>query len=303
MRLVCPNCEAKYEVPDDAIPDSGRDVQCASCGHAWFQTRSRAVSAITPLTEAVEIPAAVATAPEPEVTSDVTAEAPAPVAETVAADPRKTDTVETVDPPAPAPEPETPNDEAPVGTIDVAPALPEPEEELAAEAAAPAVDEKVLSILREEAEREAKARRDESLPLESQPDLGIEAASPRKKPGVKKREPEPAAKPAARRDLLPDVEEINSTLRPSEEPEPEFVGGLPEAELREGRGAFRAGFLLVISFAILGASVYITSDWIAARVPALAGPLATYVSLIDELRLGLDGLMRSATQLISGDKG
>jgi hypothetical protein len=38
-------------------------------------------------------------------------------------------------------------------------------------------------------------------------------------------------------------------------------------------------------------------------VPALARPLATYVSLIDELRLGLDGLMRSATQLISGDKG
>ena len=303
MRLVCPNCEAKYEVPDDAIPDSGRDVQCANCGHAWFQTRSRAVSAITPLTEAVETPAAVAAAPEPEVTSDVTAEAPAPVAETVAADPRKTDTVETVEPPAPAPEAETPNDEAPAKAIDAAPALPEPEEELAAEVAAPAVDEKVLSILREEAEREAKARRDESLPLESQPDLGIEAASPRKKVGVKKREPEPAAKPAARRDLLPDVEEINSTLRPSEEPEPEFVGGLPEAELREGRGAFRAGFLLVISFAILGASVYITSDWIAARVPALAGPLASYVSLIDELRLGLDGLMRSATQLISGDKG
>ncbi len=298
MRLVCPNCEAKYEVPDDAIPDSGRDVQCANCGHAWFQTRSRAVSAITPLTEAVETPAAVAAAPETEVISDVTAAAPAPVAETVAADPRKTDTVE-----PPAPVAETPNDEAPAKAIDAAPALPEPEEELAAEVAAPAVDEKVLSILREEAEREAKARRDESLPLESQPDLGIEAASPRKKVGVKKREPEPAAKPAARRDLLPDVEEINSTLRPSEEPEPEFVGGLPEAELREGRGAFRAGFLLVISFAILGASVYITSDWIAARVPALAGPLASYVSLIDELRLGLDGLMRSATQLISGDKG
>jgi predicted Zn finger-like uncharacterized protein len=47
MRLVCPNCEAKYEVPEDAIPDTGRDVQCANCGHAWFQMRSRAVSAIS----------------------------------------------------------------------------------------------------------------------------------------------------------------------------------------------------------------------------------------------------------------
>lgn len=305
MRLVCPNCEAKYEVPDDAIPDSGRDVQCASCGHAWFQTRSRAVSAITSLTEAVETPAPVATPPKPEVTPDVTAAepAPAPVAETVATAPRKTDKVEQAEPPAPAPEPETPKVEAPAETSEVPPASSEPEEELAAEVAAPAVDEKVLSILREEADREAKARRDESRSLESQPELGIDAASPRKKASVKKREPEPVAKPAARRDLLPDVEEINSTLRPSEEPEPEFVGGLPEAELREGRGAFRAGFLLVISFAILGASIYITADWIAARVPALAGLLAAYVSLIDALRLGLDGLMRSATQLISGDKG
>ncbi|MBK6466238.1 MAG: zinc-ribbon domain-containing protein [Rhodobacter sp.] len=34
MRLVCPNCDAKYEVPDDAVPEGGRDVQCSSCGHA-----------------------------------------------------------------------------------------------------------------------------------------------------------------------------------------------------------------------------------------------------------------------------
>ena len=37
MRLICPNCEAEYEVDDAAIPDMGRDVQCSNCGHAWFQ--------------------------------------------------------------------------------------------------------------------------------------------------------------------------------------------------------------------------------------------------------------------------
>ena len=37
MRLVCPNCGAQYEVDDRVIPDSGRDVQCSSCGHAWYQ--------------------------------------------------------------------------------------------------------------------------------------------------------------------------------------------------------------------------------------------------------------------------
>ncbi|MFU8881968.1 MAG: zinc-ribbon domain-containing protein [Rhodobacterales bacterium] len=37
MRLVCPNCGAQYEVPDSVIPESGRDVQCSSCGNTWFQ--------------------------------------------------------------------------------------------------------------------------------------------------------------------------------------------------------------------------------------------------------------------------
>lgn len=308
MRLVCPSCEAKYEVPDDAIPDSGRDVQCANCGHAWFQTRSRAVSATTPLTEAVETPApsvAASAAPTPEPAEATVSEAAtAPPADAAAAEPSKAETSG-----LPSEGVRTSVD-APSDTVDPAANPPEPEELLAAEALAPAVDEKVLTILREEAEREAKARRDEGRPLESQPDLGIETApAPRKKAAVKKRDPEPepgpeaAAKPAARRDLLPDVEEINSTLRPSEEPVSEFVGGMPEAEPREGRGAFRAGFLLVISFAILGASIYMTAGWLSVRVPALAGPLEAYVDLIDRLRLGLDGLMQSATQLISGDKG
>lgn len=37
MRLVCPSCAAQYEVPDDAIPEDGRDVQCGTCGTVWFQ--------------------------------------------------------------------------------------------------------------------------------------------------------------------------------------------------------------------------------------------------------------------------
>ena len=41
MRLVCPNCKANYEVPRHAVPIGGREVKCASCGHSWFQTRSK----------------------------------------------------------------------------------------------------------------------------------------------------------------------------------------------------------------------------------------------------------------------
>ncbi len=37
MRLTCPNCGAQYEVPDEVIPDEGRDVQCSNCGDTWYQ--------------------------------------------------------------------------------------------------------------------------------------------------------------------------------------------------------------------------------------------------------------------------
>lgn len=37
MRLTCPNCEAHYEVPDEVVPTTGRDVQCSNCGETWFQ--------------------------------------------------------------------------------------------------------------------------------------------------------------------------------------------------------------------------------------------------------------------------
>ena len=41
MRLVCPNCKANYEIPRQAVPIGGREVKCASCGHSWFQTRTK----------------------------------------------------------------------------------------------------------------------------------------------------------------------------------------------------------------------------------------------------------------------
>lgn len=37
MRLICPRCDAQYDIADDVIPEGGRDVQCSSCAHTWFQ--------------------------------------------------------------------------------------------------------------------------------------------------------------------------------------------------------------------------------------------------------------------------
>ena len=362
MRLVCPNCEAKYEVPEDAIPETGRDVQCANCGHAWYQMRPRAAAVETaapvaapasalvpervPEPEPAQAPEAV-TAPEPVV--EVAAEAePDPVAETPAVEemvpePSLAET-EPVDVAPVAEEPASPEaaldaepvpetaavvesdavaeSEAVVGPPQEVPdaadapieasgaAVPEaaadedkasdaPIAAAAAGAAAYAVDDSVLAILREEAEREAQARRAEiAKPLEIQPDLGIEQAIP-----ASRQASEPLvedASQAVRRTRLPDVEEINSTLRPSDTVVVEDLAPEPVPVAAEGRSSFRSGFLLVMTVAILGSAIYGSADAIAQLVPALEGPLKGYVGFVDSLRLQLDGLMQSATVAING---
>ena len=348
MRLVCPSCEAKYEVPDDAIPDTGRDVQCANCGHSWFQMRPRPAVAAPSAVEAAAVsePAPVSEPPAEIEASPViedVAEAPAPaepVDEIVSAeaDPVE-DRADTADLPeaagvpddqgdpeqvpqaheadivesaAPASEPEPPvaesadapeADEDPDIAADAAPAEPE-----AATASAPApyaVDDSVLAILREEAEREAQARRAEASPLETQESLGIEAAiaaKPKLVAVAVDSDSEAGAKPSARRDLLPDVEEINSTLRPSEQSVDEGAGaaGLA-APAREARGGFRSGFLMMMTLSILGAAVYIGAPRLSVMIPSLADPLGSYVMAVDALRHNLDGMMRSATVALNGE--
>lgn len=357
MRLVCPNCEAKYEVPEDAIPETGRDVQCANCGHAWFQMRSRAAMA-EPATappapvvepEPVAEPVAVAAvqetppvveptaepegaviaeaAPDPDAGEDsVAAGADAAVldgegeagvaevaplaedlAETVAAETMADDPV--VD--APAVDEEIAEVTAVEAVADAVVAegaqAAETEASAAAAMAAPAayaVDESVLAILREEAEREVQARRAEGArPLETQTDLGIDAAIPVAKVAETVAAPvetEADDKLANRRTRLPDVEEINSTLRPTETADGDAASGDARVPA-EGRSSFRSGFLMVLTVAILGSALYGSADALAQAVPALAGPLKAYVGFVDSLRLHLDGLMQSATVAINGD--
>ena len=41
MILTCPSCGTQYAVKDGAIPEDGRKVRCASCGHSWHQMPER----------------------------------------------------------------------------------------------------------------------------------------------------------------------------------------------------------------------------------------------------------------------
>lgn len=336
MRLVCPNCEAKYEVPEDAIPETGRDVQCANCGHAWFQMRPRAAVAetvaapVVPPTPVVEPEPepVVAVAEEVSVAAEAPAETEAPVAEPPLEEtPEAVAEEPVVDEVAAVGFPEV-EDAADVTSltdpvpeavaVEVADGAPEAEAEAEAEAevsdlaaaaavpAAYAVDDSVLAILREEAEREAQARRAEvAKPLETQTDLGIDSAIPASRRSAETVVPVAAVAEVeaddklVHRHRLPDVEEINSTLRPAESAQDGVADGAPA--VAEGRSSFRSGFLLVMTVAILGSAIYGAADAIASAVPALAGTLKAYVGFVDSLRLQLDGLMQSATVAINGN--
>jgi len=35
IEIVCPSCQARYQLPDDSIGAEGRKVSCSSCSHKW----------------------------------------------------------------------------------------------------------------------------------------------------------------------------------------------------------------------------------------------------------------------------
>ncbi|SEN97697.1 MJ0042 family finger-like domain-containing protein [Gemmobacter aquatilis] len=265
MRLICPNCDAQYEVPEDAIPEDGRDVQCSSCGHAWFQRAPYLIAE-------EEEEAALFEPPLPEEEPE---EAPLP--EELLADLPGAESA-----PADAPPPR----------------------------ARRAVDESLLAVLREEAEREVQARsREEPRPLEMQGELGLDMAAPavavspsaRRLAALKAIEDEasaPISVPKGR-DLLPDIEEINSTLRPSDR-DNTLLDHVPVADIEAARNAFRSGFAAMVLLAVALVALYVLAPGLTQKVPALAGVLKAYVQIVDSLRMGLDGVVRKALALVQG---
>ncbi|WBU53416.1 zinc-ribbon domain-containing protein [Paracoccus sp. SCSIO 75233] len=40
MRLICPRCNTRYDLPGEMIPPEGREVECSACGNIWMQTQA-----------------------------------------------------------------------------------------------------------------------------------------------------------------------------------------------------------------------------------------------------------------------
>lgn len=279
MRLICPNCDAQYEVDDTAIPREGRDVQCSACGHAWYQLHPDAADEAETEDELYDPVPVPAPAPPPP------AETPPEAVLTRA----QRDLAAAGPPPAPQPPPRAVEPPA------AAPLTP-PRRQL---------DETLLAVLREEAAREAAVRRAEApRPVETQPDLGLSAppraklpraarAMPGQPPPAEDRDghPDEAAAPPPKRELLPDIEEINYTLRPSSERRGgEGSVSLPAVEA--ARSGFRSGFLLMVLLAGVLVLAYVMAPRIALQLPGAAPLMASYVERVDALRLRLDRLVR-----------
>jgi predicted Zn finger-like uncharacterized protein len=277
MRLICPNCDAQYEVAESAIPESGRDVQCSACGHTWFQQSASA-------------PAAAATAgampaPEPTHVPDAVPEPP----------------IARFDPPLPEELTEIAADE---------PAPEAPPAPVRSAAASRSIDESVMAVLREEAERETRARESDRPALEVQEEFPLAAPVAPAATTVRRivvHAPEPehevdapeetAERPGKGRDLLPDIEEINSTLSPTHDAS---HGAAHAAGAPRRSGGFRRGFLFALLLGMVALAAYVTAPRIVQRFPAVEPAMAAYVGQVDVLRLRLDALMQRAITAIQG---
>lgn len=156
-------------------------------------------------------------------------------------------------------------------------------------------DDKAMGILREEAEREMSAREAErKKEPEDRPDAAAATATAAARAATVT-----DADNGSRRDLLPDIDEINSTLnattdRPGEEPTADVI-----EENRRHRSGFRIGFSLVLLIVAVLIGLYLFADRIAEAVPSLAGPMAAYVDWGNSVRLWFDGVLESSVETLS----
>ncbi|MEO1952355.1 zinc-ribbon domain-containing protein [Thioclava sp.] len=366
MRLVCPNCGAQYEVDDAVIPDGGRDVQCSNCGHGWFQPSKDMLSAEPDTTTAAPPPEgwdldteteAEAEAASEETEAEVTAETP--IESEALSEPEQVSEPEPLPEPEQQPEPEAatplPEPEPVVTTqstddtdaaIAAMVSTPEPEDQDDDEEDEPGLgpaprvgatprkplDDGLLSILREEAEREAAQRRAEgSSELETQDELNLEE---RETSEDAERAAEAAAADLARRrksaqdfsdlneseedrvadllgeddedmrairgrERLPDIDEINSTLTATSDREGDSVAEFSPEMARRRRSGFSRGFIFVMAITAILALLYAFAPDIAAKVPALKSPLTQYVVAVDEGRIWLDDQLQILTHRLS----
>lgn len=186
------------------------------------------------------------------------------------------------------------------------------------------LDASIAEVLRKEAEHETRARAaEESQTLETQTELGLDApdtevsrratqARTRMRRLRGQSDVPPSAAPAppsrdSRRDLLPDIEEVNSTLRKSgEASRPSEQPPAVAPKVRQSRG-FRIGFSVALLIALAVLFVYSSHVELAQSYPAAAPYIEQFVTGANGARVWLDSqiteLFLWLDQIASGGAG
>lgn len=244
MRLICPKCDAQYDLEPGLIPPEGHEVECSACAHVWYQ-RAR-----PPLRTPAPVRPGKAPAP---------AASPAPAAAPLGIGPFEDDE-------------------------DDAPLPPPPRRPL---------NESLLAVLREEAEREARARQTEAARFEIQEQLALD------EPPKARRKPAPpsgaTAEPAVihpftapHAGTLPDPEALAASVMAAPQPVESDLG--PETSpvpATKGRPRFTLGFMLALIALALATLLYMGAPQIAQRWPAAEPVLRGYSEAVGTLRTGL----------------
>ena len=306
MRLTCPNCGAQYEVPDEVIPTTGRDVQCSNCGDTWFQYHPDH----EPDPAEEDVQETELDTPEPETPVEEEQVEEAKEEQSAETQPESVEEKEEVADASEETDEDHTDDDEDHTDDDVNESESAERREL---------DPGITEVLREEAERESAARASESGGLETQPELGLSerpddaerrsAEAQARMARLRGETEEDSAEededegpdPGTRRNLLPDIDEINSSLD-SDSSDPAAVHPSDAAEVAGAKqpGGFRRGFRTIILLALLGFVLYVFAPQISTTIPAVEGPLESYVQMVDGVRIWfhemVDGMLNSSEQ-------
>ncbi|MGI3183906.1 zinc-ribbon domain-containing protein [Nioella aestuarii] len=183
------------------------------------------------------------------------------------------------------------------------------------------LDPALRDILREEREREEQLRRAAAPVQEEQEEMALDSAPPPTTRTTDANLPEEeddediaairemvaadTGRPDRRgaRDMFPDIEEINSTLRATTDRSSgdRATSDIDSMDVRpRRRRGFRIGFMLMVLVAGAAIGAYAFQSELVAALPQSEPFLTPFVEQIDQLRLQLDDLVQSlASQLAS----
>ena len=294
MQLECPECGARYEVPDDAIPEAGRDVQCSGCGHRWFKGGAVAFPAKVASGAAVLTPATGASDPAEAESSEDRPLAPPPrqrLDDATLAILREEAERETAarrnDPPgAAAARPSSGLPSHPPGPRRAMEDAPGGKDPLAA------------------VERDPPAT-EPSDDGRTGPARAGEIAAPTTRPGSEPArrggdiDPSPADPSSNQPSMVAGVGTID---RPR--PVADTSGATPPLETSKASGSgFRAGFGLVMLIFLVALAAYVTAPRIVAALPESEPAMSRYVRGVDATRDRLHRTVRSGVAWVQGIGG